>query len=755
NLNLEATRCFSNESLSQHCSSAENPIGTKKESSESEENENIKIRPQSVSLQLRKGEKMNITMQYMNERNRPVDMYIVMDLSCTMKTHKDKVAKLAQSLQENLRNLTNDLRIGFGSFVDKPLAPFGFLAPLQSNDIQCDNSTTGNSVQIPYGFKNHLRLTDDIHSFIDQVNSARISSNIDSPEGTLDGLLQSITCDSQIGWRSGKGTRKVVIISTDGSFHLAGDGKLVGVVQPHDGNCYVDTSGAYTHDTVLDYPSISLLRQRIKEKDFFVIFAVTKDQRSVYTELSRNLDPSFAVTQEIDNDKSIITVIEDEYKKLVNTVTMLSLKDPNIAEYVDIKFYVRCPGQKNYRAGNQCNDVSPGVNVSLKVEVLLKACPLNQDSWNSTLRIYPQSSKDESMIINLKTLCGCECEQDSVLQLNNSQKSSLCSSNGHLQCGICACDNKWRGPSCNCSIDESDAINKKPCVDPKTSSICNDKGICDSCGVCKCNEINGNPTYVLAKALTVDSAMKSRARDVVNVDVANVLKDLKGKDKDCRHLESPNKVCNGKGQCECGKCVCEAGYKGQSPVRNFCEIEHAGLAGSCKAATLRSTDKCIDCLVDAIYVTTTVDSKREQCKDQCDNIDLTFVERIGQLAVDEREHVCKITREDSKKCKIDFIIRGKNLITNKIILETEKDVLPEKCPTPPPIFEVIVGVVAAMVLIGVMLLLVWKIVTYLQDRREYERFEKSINDASWDTQQNPLYQPTTTQFNNPAYADSS
>jgi len=73
------------------------------------------------------------------------------------------VANLAATLANNLKqNLTSDLRIGFGSFVDKPLAPFGFL--------QHPNSTysnkKGSEGPLPYGFFNHLKLTDDVARFI-------------------------------------------------------------------------------------------------------------------------------------------------------------------------------------------------------------------------------------------------------------------------------------------------------------------------------------------------------------------------------------------------------------------------------------------------------------------------------------------------------------------------------------------------------------------------------------------------------------
>ncbi len=43
------------------------------------------------------------------------------------------------------------------------------------------------------------------------------------------------------------------------------------------------------------------------------------------------------------------------------------------------------------------------------------------------------------------------------------------------------------------------------------------------------------------------------------------------------------------------------------------------------------------------------------------------------------------------------------------------------------------GVIAAIVLIGMAMLLIWKAVTTISDRREFARFEKERMMAKWDT----------------------
>lgn len=43
------------------------------------------------------------------------------------------------------------------------------------------------------------------------------------------------------------------------------------------------------------------------------------------------------------------------------------------------------------------------------------------------------------------------------------------------------------------------------------------------------------------------------------------------------------------------------------------------------------------------------------------------------------------------------------------------------------------GVIAAIVLIGMAILLLWKLLTTIHDRREFARFEKEKMMAKWDT----------------------
>lgn len=122
-------------------------------------------------------------------------------------------------LANALANMTRNFRLGFGSFVDKPLMPF-------VNQARLDNpcSAERETCSPAYGFRHHLSLSRDTKMFTDNVRDAEVSGNLDNAEGGLDALMQVLACQKHVGWA--KDSRKIVILASDGILHFAGDGKV-------------------------------------------------------------------------------------------------------------------------------------------------------------------------------------------------------------------------------------------------------------------------------------------------------------------------------------------------------------------------------------------------------------------------------------------------------------------------------------------------------------------------------------------------
>lgn len=48
------------------------------------------------------------------------------------------------------------------------------------------------------------------------------------------------------------------------------------------------------------------------------------------------------------------------------------------------------------------------------------------------------------------------------------------------------------------------------------------------------------------------------------------------------------------------------------------------------------------------------------------------------------------------------------------------------------VLAIILGVIAGIILIGLILLLIWKLLVTIHDQREYAKFEKERQQAKWD-----------------------
>ena len=57
-----------------------------------------------------------------------------------------------------------------------------------------------------------------------------------------------------------KKSRKIVVYVSDAGIHIAGDGKLAGLVNPNDGECALDRDGYYRRAELQDYPTIEQVR---------------------------------------------------------------------------------------------------------------------------------------------------------------------------------------------------------------------------------------------------------------------------------------------------------------------------------------------------------------------------------------------------------------------------------------------------------------------------------------------------------------
>lgn len=54
----------------------------------------------------------------------PVDLYYLVDVSASMQENLDRLKTVGLALSHQMKEHSSDFRVGFGSFVDKPVSPY-------------------------------------------------------------------------------------------------------------------------------------------------------------------------------------------------------------------------------------------------------------------------------------------------------------------------------------------------------------------------------------------------------------------------------------------------------------------------------------------------------------------------------------------------------------------------------------------------------------------------------------------------------
>ena len=321
----------------------------------------------------------------------------------------------------------------------------------------------------PFSYKNVLSLTDKGEVFNELVGKQRISGNLDSPEGGFDAIMPVAVCGSLIGRRN---VTRLLVFSTDAGFHLAGDGKLGGIVLPSDGQCHLEND-VYTMSHYYVYPSIAHLVQKLSENNIQMIFAVTEEFQPVYKEL-KNLIPKSAVGTLAANSSNVIQLIIDAYNSLSSEVILENSKLP---EGVTINYKSYCKNGVNGTGenGRKCSNISTGDEVQFEISITANKCP-NKNS--ETIKIKPLGFTEEVEII-LQFVCECECQGEGT-----PGSPKRLDGNETFECGACRCNGGRVGRHCECSADEvnsedMDAYRRKE----SSSEICSNNGerVCGQC----------------------------------------------------------------------------------------------------------------------------------------------------------------------------------------------------------------------------------------------------------------------------------
>ncbi|XP_067138618.1 integrin beta-PS-like [Centruroides vittatus] len=652
-----------------------------------EEREAVQMKPQTVFLELRPKQPVRLSVEYKQAKNVPVDLYYLMDLSNSMKDDKDKLSSLGDSVAEKMKNITRDFRIGFGSFVEKVTFPF-------VNTLAFEKNKQYENFSRPYCFRNHMSLSADTGRFKKEVNAANTSANVDDPEAGLDALLQAIVCKEEIGWRDN--SRKILVFSTDNKYHIAGDGKLAGILRPNSGRCSLNREGEYSECTDRDYPSVAQIVRVARERRVNVIFAVTRQVVDAYRSLASRMEGSTVALLSHDSS-NIVQLIQEQYNAITSTVKLTS----NASDLVNFTFFSSCPG-----GGDKCENVPPGTVVSFEMEVTLDSCPPDRNLWNQTFLVSPVGV-DEALIVDLTMMCECQCQTPE----NREEESVLCSGEGTLECGSCLCPPGRAGKRCECDAKDGSYRNDSACIG-HNNVICSGRGIC-VCGQCMCETRYDPNERIFGHFCECDNFSCNRYKNAIcaghGICQCGVCECFPGWTGDsCQCEDSVNacfdpvteKICNDRGVCECGSCRC---------VRNDEEYYYGTWCQMCSVCPENCGlyDNCVGCKT--FY-------SGPLTLQECDNC-TGFYRHLR--ANDSVEGMQKCTFVDDDDCRVHFYYRLDEKDTPVIIVNPVKD-----CPGTVDYFPVVSGLVGGILGTGLAALLAWKLITHVHDTREFARFTR-------------------------------
>ncbi|KAM6216347.1 integrin beta-7 [Rhynchocyon petersi] len=669
--------------------------------------ETVQLAPQRVRVTLRPREPQSLQVRFLRAEGYPVDLYYLMDLSYSMKDDLEHVRQLGHDLLLRLQEVTRSVRIGFGSFVDKTVLPFVSTVP---SKLRHPCPTRVEPCQPPFSFHHVLSLTTEAKVFEREVGLQNVSGNLDLPEGGFDAILQAAVCQEQIGWRN---VSRLLVFTSDDTFHTAGDGKLGGIFRPSDGRCHLDSNGLYSRSPEFDYPSVGQVAQALSEANIQPIFAVTSATLPVYQELSK-LIPKSTVGELSENSSNVLQLIMDAYNSLSSTVT---LKHVSPLPGVHISYESQCGGpekkENETKDQGQCNHVRINQTVSFRITIQTAQCFAEP----KFLRFRALGFSEE-LTVELHTLCDCNCSD------TQSQASHCSGGQGDLQCGVCSCTPGRTGRLCECSVAELSSPDlESGCRPPNgTGPLCSGKGQCQ-CGRCSCN---GQSSGRLCEC---DDASCERHEGILcggfgrcHCGECYCHANRTGRACECSMANdsciTPGGFCSGHGQCKCNRCQCSDGYYGA-----LCDQ-----CPSCKTQCEKHRD-CAECLAFGTGLLAT------NCSLACVHANVTVT--LGPMD----DGWCKEKTLDNQLFFFLVMEFGDSVLLTVKSREKGADHTQ----------AIVLGCVGGIVAVGLGLVLAYRISVEIYDRREYNRFEKEQEKLCWNQDNNPLYQSAITTTINPGF----
>uniref|UniRef100_A0A8C2ESE9 Integrin beta n=1 Tax=Cyprinus carpio TaxID=7962 RepID=A0A8C2ESE9_CYPCA len=417
----------------------------------------------------------------------------------------------------------------------------------------------------------------------------------------------------------------------------------------------------------------------------------------------QNIQPIFAVTKKMETElsklipKSAVGVLSEDSSNVVKIIVDAynNLTSEVILAHEALPDFISVKYTSDCKGGESPSERGKCDNVNIGKEVIFNVTVTVDRCITSQSFLIGPLGFSEKMRVNIRTRCECECD-------DSNQPHPHCGGNGKVVCGSCSCDPGFLGQRCECKLGQKDEASLKAQCRKDNGTECEGKGDC-LCGRCQCYSTDSGGNFY-------------------------------GEFCECddEHCEKANNTqCAGHGKCKCGKCECDQGYEGPAcdcvksdkdcmTDEGVCHERGKCECNVCKCERGYSGAKCKTC-----------SSCQRPCKES------------GLLKYD-----CRV--RDKEGCWMLFTMteqRGFDKYYVKVLQARE-------CPEGPNIAAIVGGSLAAVALIGLLILLIIKGVLYASDLREWKRFEKDRKHEKT-SGTNPLFQNATTTIQNPTFSGDS
>lgn len=464
------------------------------------------------------------------------------------------------------------------------------------------------------------------------------------------------------------------------------------------------------------------LAHKLAESNIQPIFAVTRRMVKTYEKLTEVI-PKSAVGELSEDSSNVVQLIKNAYNKLSSRVFLDHNTVPNTLKITYDSFCSNGVSQVDQPRGD-CDGVQINVPITFQVKVTATEC-IHEQSF-----VIRALGFTDTVTVHVLPQCECQCR-------DVSQNRGLCGDKGSMECGICRCDAGYIGKNCECQTQgRSSQELEGSCRRDNNSLICSGLGDC-LCGQCVCHQSDVPNKSIFGRFCECDNVNCERydglvcggkERGTCSCGKCSCNPGFEGSacqcDRSTRGCLNPDGFeCNGRGRCVCNVCECDTGY--QPPL---C-LECLGCPSPCGRYLL-----CAQCLkFDPSH-------SGSNCTSVCGN--------VGPLSKPpEKGRTCK--ERDVDGCWITYTLRQRvGRDSYDIYVDDSRE-----CAAGPQVAPIVGGIVAGVVLIGILLLGIWKVLTHVSDLREYRRFEKEKLKSQWNND-NPLFKSATTTVMNPKFAES-